>query len=88
MTDDEILSRVTDVIRDTLKGAASIPLARREWTAPDVPGWNSLSHAVLILNIESEFGIELPLVQTLEANSLGDLVDIIRNQVSHGRGAG
>jgi acyl carrier protein len=77
MTEAEILAHLLDVMRDTLKGGKSITGISRSTTAKEINGWDSLSHAVLILNIESEFNIELPLEQTLELDSVGDLVDLI-----------
>ena len=77
MTEQETLARITEVMRDTLKGGQSIPPATRSTTAYDVQGWDSLSHAVLILNIESEFDVELPLDKTLDMENVGDLVDLI-----------
>jgi acyl carrier protein len=78
MDDDEILARITEVIRDTLKGAQSVPIVSRKTTAYDVPGWDSFSHGVLMLNIESEFGVELPVRKTLGLNNVGDIIDLIR----------
>jgi len=81
MTDDEVLLRILDVMRDTLKGGKQIVSISRDSTANTVPGWDSLSHAVLILNIESEFDVELPIEETLELNNVGDLADLIKNSL-------
>ena len=78
MDDQPILIRITNVMRDVLKGACAIPIVSRETTAFDVPGWDSLSHAVLILSLEGEFGIEFNLADTLEMDCVGDIVDFIQ----------
>lgn len=77
MNDQEALLRITDVMRSTFKGGGSIPFATRETTANDVQGWDSLSHAIFILNVETEFDVELPLNATLEMENVGNLVDLI-----------
>ncbi len=76
--DDLYLKRIASIMRDTLKGAEGLESVSRETTANDISGWDSLSHAVLILNIESEFDIELPLDDTLELDNVGDLIDLIK----------
>ncbi len=49
----------------------------RATTASDVKGWDSLSHAMLILGVEEEFGIDLPLDRTYELANVGELVDLV-----------
>jgi acyl carrier protein len=46
-------------------------------TADDVPGWNSLSHANILMAIEEYFGIEFDLNVVLSAKNVGDLVAMI-----------
>jgi len=45
-------------------------------TADDVDGWDSLSHTVLLMQIEKTLGYDLPLEKTYAASNLGDLIDI------------
>ena len=49
-------------------------------TADDVPGWNSLSHANILMAIEECFDIEFDLNVILSAKNVGDLVAIINVQ--------
>ena len=52
-----------------------------ETTADDVDGWDSLVHITLISEIESEFGIKFPMKNVLTMKNVGELVDIIQEEV-------
>lgn len=77
ISETEILLRVQTVIMRTLKNAAFQTPISRETTAHHVQGWDSLSHAVLIMAVEREFAIELPLEDTLDMTNVGELVDMV-----------
>ena len=78
MTNDEILLKVADTIRETF-GVDDIDVSR-ETVADDIPGWDSLSHTILILTIEQAFGIEL--ASTTTYKNVGDLVDVIAGKIN------
>jgi acyl carrier protein len=46
-------------------------------TALDVPGWDSLSHTLLMLEIESAFGIQVDLEKVAGCADIGQLVAYI-----------
>lgn len=71
---DSILSRVGRVIGETF-GDDSLAVTR-ETIAEDVPGWDSLSHTILMLALEDEFGVTLP-SDTHGFANVGQLVDVI-----------
>ncbi|EWS56192.1 MULTISPECIES: acyl carrier protein [unclassified Methylibium] len=71
---DSILSRVGRVIGETF-GDDSLAVTR-ETIAEDVPGWDSLSHTILMLALEDEFGVTLP-SDTQGFANVGQLVDVI-----------
>lgn len=71
---DTILARVSRVIGETF-GDDSLQLTR-ESIAEDVPGWDSLSHTILMLALEDEFAITLP-PGTKAFTNVGQLVDLI-----------
>ncbi len=73
--DNDVLGQVASLIRSTFhQPNAQID---RETTAPDVDGWDSLSHTVLLLAIEKHFGVRLPMDQVFDLDTVGDLVDLI-----------
>lgn len=70
----DVLSRLTAVIHETF-GDDSVEITR-ETIAEDVPGWDSLSHTILMLSIEDAFGVSIPAGSRAFAN-VGELVDSI-----------
>jgi acyl carrier protein len=75
MADSAVLTRVITVIAETFStdpaglGADSV--------AADVDGWDSVSHAMLIMNLEDAFNIELDIEKTMSAHDLGELAEQI-----------
>jgi acyl carrier protein len=76
----EILERIADVIRATMKQ----PHLRigPETTADDVDGWDSLAHARLLMNIESAFGIRFVIADVLELENVGDLAAAVASTIA------
>ncbi len=52
-------------------------LVTRETTSATVDGWDSLSHAILIMNVEDAFGFELPFEAVSELANVGELADLV-----------
>ena len=75
MNSDEILQRVSAIIRDvTLSDSVTIT---RLTKAMDVRGWDSLSHTIILLHLEDDFSVRFPMERVLKARTVGDLVDLI-----------
>ena len=47
-------------------------------TADDIDGWDSLSHATLLIRIEKAFNIDLDMSAANQAQDLGALIDLVR----------
>ncbi|NTV52944.1 MAG: acyl carrier protein, partial [Candidatus Firestonebacteria bacterium] len=58
MQSDLILEKVIQTIQSTL-GTGPLPL-QRQTRAQDVRGWDSLSHTVILVNLEQTFNCQLP----------------------------
>ncbi len=67
-----ILAAVQEVFR-----IADGSTIREETAADDVDGWDSLSHTMLLMNIEERLGCQLPLERVYAATNVGGLIDII-----------
>lgn len=51
-------------------------------TTEDVDGWGSLSHMVIIEEIEKEFNIKFKLMDLMTMDNVGDLVKSIKSNIS------
>lgn len=75
MHPDEILRQTARIIRDTLE-CGPVPIAR-ETQAMHVRGWDSLSHTMILMQLEDGFGVRLPMERVLRLGTVGELVDLI-----------
>lgn len=69
------LESVADCIRETVS-SGPVPIVR-DTSAANVRGWDSLSHTMILLNLEERFGIIIPTERIITLESVGDLVDLI-----------
>lgn len=53
-----------------------------ETQAPEVPGWDSLNHANIIVAIEKNFGVRFKGLEVLKCNNVGALQRLIDSKVS------
>ena len=51
-----------------------------ELTANDVEGWDSLSHMILIAEIENDLSIRFKLKELNRMRNVGDMLDIIESK--------
>ena len=75
MNTEEILEKTAAIIRDTVR-CGPVPISRAT-RAMDVRGWDSLSHTMILIQLEDGFGIRLPMDRVLRLGTVGDLVDLI-----------
>lgn len=76
----EITTALQAIIRETF--AAPNAVVSDDTVASDVPGWDSLSHTVLLFEIEERFGVELP--ADVEFDNLGQLITAIGSTTAAG----
>lgn len=75
MEREQIIEKLTIVFRNTFeKGDLELT---EDMTASDVDSWDSLTHMVLIGDIEKEFGIKFKLKELNKMNTVGNLIDIV-----------
>lgn len=53
-----------------------------EGSARDVPGWDSLNHTLIILDVNAVFGIDLSPYETGQAETFGALLGMISEAVA------
>lgn len=83
MERDEILNRIRAAMVRVfqLRDGSHISRATSD---EDIDGWDSLSHAMLIMAIENDFGVDLPLERATVAHDVGALVDLVADTASKG----
>lgn len=74
------LQDLSDIARDVIGGR------RRElhgsMTAADVPGWDSLNHTLIIVEISSRLGIEISPREASGLANLGELVSVVDSRLT------
>ncbi len=75
----EIIEKLTPVFRNILNNQSL--LITDELTANDVDSWDSLSHMLLITEIENTFSIKFKLRELNKMKNIGALVEIIQSKI-------
>ena len=71
----EVVTKLTGIFRTVLKNDSLV--LSDELTANDVENWDSLSHMLLITEIETVFSIKFKLKELNKMRNVGDMTDII-----------
>lgn len=79
MEKTEVLSKLTAIFRKVFSND-SLEL-KNELTANDVDQWDSLSHMILITEIENSFSIKFKLKELNKMRNVGDMIDIISSKL-------
>lgn len=79
MNKEETTERIKNVIVSVLKHENFE--MRVDLTAADVDGWSSLTHMMIINDIESEFDIIFKLKELNKLNNIGDLIALVISKV-------
>lgn len=75
MEKSEVLVRLTSIFRSVFDNQSLI--LKNELTANDLEGWNSLTHMILIGEIEKSFAIKFKLKELNKMHNIGDMAEII-----------
>ena len=52
---------------------------RPDMTANDIPGWDSLAHVRILLNLDTRLGVEIDIKSTYNAATLADLAKVVHS---------
>ncbi|MDD4777199.1 MAG: acyl carrier protein [Fermentimonas sp.] len=80
MEEEKIMNRVQDIFRDVLD-EESLTL-KRDTTANDVDGWDSLTHIQLIVAIEKRFKVKFSSKEILSWKNVGELLDSLCSKLN------
>lgn len=78
MTRQEIYEKLNEVFSDVFDEEITVC---DETTAADIEDWDSLTHITLISEVEDAFDIKLSMKVVLGMENVGELVDIIQQQI-------
>lgn len=79
MNREDILTKVTHAFSRVLDHRNFI--LTDATTADDVDGWESITHMMIISEIEAVFQIKFKLMDLMNMNSVGDLLDSIASEL-------
>jgi acyl carrier protein len=79
MEKNEIAGKLTIVFRTVFDNTTLV--LTNELSAKDVDGWNSLTHMMLISEIEDVFAIKFKLKDLNKMKNVGDMIEIIRSKL-------
>lgn len=79
MERNEIIEIIRDVLVTVLKHEKFE--MHDELSVADVDGWDSLSHMIIINEIESRFKMRFKLKELNKLRSMGTLIDLVENKL-------
>jgi acyl carrier protein len=78
LSDNDIFARLAAIVRRTFRLADEAAISP-EMSSLDIDGWDSLSHSILIMEVEEEFEVSLALDRVYELSDIGELASLIRS---------
>lgn len=79
MNRNEIVERLTVIFRKVFNDSSII--ITDTLSAEDVDTWDSLSHMLMISEVEKEFGVKFKLKDLNKMKQVGDLVSLIETRL-------
>jgi len=73
------IARLQKIMRDAFDNDTIVISV--EMTAADVEEWDSMNHVRLIVAVEEELKIELPMERISELRNVGELVQVIEEEL-------
>jgi acyl carrier protein len=75
----EISNRVQKILKNILKHNSFE--MRDDLMATDVDGWDSLSHMIIITEIEKDYGIKFKLKELNKLKNIGSLIELVETKL-------
>lgn len=79
MDKENLVEKLTEIFRKVLISPSLV--LRDDLTANDVDNWDSLSHMLLISEIESNLNIKFKLKELNKMKNVGDLIEITSSKM-------
>lgn len=75
MEREAIVQKLTAIFRNIFNDGSLV--ITNELTANDVERWDSLSHMLMIAEVEAQFSVKFRLKELNKMRNVGDMIDII-----------
>lgn len=75
----EILEKLTVIFRTSFNDSELV--LNDEMSANDVDDWDSLTHMLMISEVESQFGIRFKLKELNQLKTVGDMANILEDKL-------
>jgi len=75
MEEKVVLEKLEKIFREVFSDDKLV--IKREMSANDVEGWNSLNHMILVSEVEKSFSIKFKLKDLNKMHNVGNMIDII-----------
>jgi acyl carrier protein len=82
MSEDALLPRLNEVFRSVFDDPELT--VSPATTAKDVPGWDSIVHITLVIEIERQFNVKFRMAEIEKLRNVGDLVSILAAKQARG----
>ena len=79
MEKENLVEKLTEIFRKVLNSPSLV--LQDDLTANDVDNWDSLSHMLLISEIESSLNIKFKLKELNKMKNVGDLIEITSSKM-------
>lgn len=79
MEDQEILSQLHTLISGVIRKKDLVLTPAT--VAADVPGWDSLTHMIIIDSIEKHFKVKFKLNEIMNFKNLGDVINTVKSKL-------
>ena len=79
MERDDVISKLTVIFRKVFNSDSLV--LSDELTANDVDHWDSLTHMILITDIEDAFSIKFRLKELNRMRNVGEMIDVIISKI-------
>ena len=75
MSDEALLRHLNEVFRSVFDDPELT--VSPDTTAKDVPGWDSIMHITLVIEVESQFNVKFQMAEIEKLRNVGDLITML-----------
>ena len=75
MDRDQVWQALVEAVREETDDPDAV--VRPGMTADDIPGWDSLAHVRIVMNLEARTGTQIEISDTYKAATVDDLLQIV-----------